>query len=183
MLLFIFVPFFCLFVLFFTQNTSLYIRDPEQFWSGENSGVFCLDILSAGLNHARIWNPHPFQSSSRTLHGAACAYPECIYSNQNLALRPSQAGMKGISGVWQLCLKQSLNIFHALAPIWPVTFPPWRAHHAYYCLLFWETPRRSLCRLKRGGFTECPPGSASQQLLLKQILPARERAKKTTKNK
>lgn len=118
---------------------------------------------------------HPFWSSSCTLHGAACAHPEFIYSSHNLALQPSQAGMKGISGVWQLCLKQSLNIFCALAPIWPVTFPPWRAHHAYYCLLFWETPRRTLCRLKHGGFTKCPPGPASQQLLLKQVLPARER--------
>ncbi len=95
-----------------------------------------------------------------------------------LALRLSESGMKAISSIRQLCLKQCFNILHVPAPIWCVTFPPWRAHHAYYCLLFWETPHCAVCRVKCRGFTKrlCPPGLATQQLwLIKRILSTREK--------
>lgn len=95
-----------------------------------------------------------------------------------LALQLSESGMKAISSIRQLCLKQCFNILHAPAPIWCVTFPPWRTHHAYYCLLFWETPCRAVCRVKCRGFTKrlCPPGLATQQLwLIKRILSTREK--------
>lgn len=117
-------------------------------------------------------------SSGPTLHKAVCLYPELMYSKKSLLCGPSESGMKAISGIRQLCLRQCFNILYAAAPIWCVTFPPWRAHHAYYCLLFWETPRRAVCRVKCKGFTErlCPPGPATQQLwLIKRILSTQEK--------
>lgn len=134
--------------------------------------------LSSILNNGRIWETHHFMSSSPTLHRAVCIHPEFIYSKKSLLSWLSESGMKAISSIRQLCLKQCFNILHAPAPIWCVTFPPWRAHHAYYCLLFWETPCRAVCRVKCWGFTErlCPPGPATQQLwLIKRILSTREK--------
>lgn len=124
---------------------------------------------------------HCCLSSGPTLHEAVCVYPELMYSKKSLLCGPSESGMKAISGIRQLCLRQCFNILYAPAPIWCVTFPPWRAHHAYYCLLFWETPRRAVCRVKCKGFTErlCPPGPATQQLwLIKRILSVQGEKKK-----
>lgn len=118
-------------------------------------------------------------SSSPTFHKAVCmCIPRIDAFKEKTALRLSESGMKAISRIRQLCLKQCFIILHAAAPIWCVIFLPWRVHHAYYCLLFWETPHCTVCRVNCRGFTKrlCPPGPAPQQLwLIKWILSTREK--------
>lgn len=78
----------------------------------------------------------------------------------------------GISIIRQLCLMQCFNILQTDAPIWCFTSPSRRPHHAYYCLLFWETPCQAVCRVKCRDFTKrlYPTGPVPQQLwLIKRI--------------
>ncbi len=122
---------------------------------------------------------HHFLSFSSTPQKAGCdCIPKIYVFKEILALQLSESGMKAFSSIRQLCLKLCFNILHAPAPIWCVTFPPWRAHHAYYCLLFRETPCRAVCGVNCRAFTGrlCPPGPATRQLwLIKRILSAREK--------
>lgn len=135
--------------------------------------------LNFTVNNGRIWKTHHFLSSSPTFNKAVRMYiPRIDAFKEILALQLSESGMKAISRIRQLCLKQCFNILHAPAPIWCVTCPPWSVHHAYYCLLFWETPCCAVCRVKCRGFTKrlCPPGPAPQQLwLIKWIFSTREK--------
>lgn len=80
--------------------------------------------------------------------------------------------MASISIIRQLCLMQCCNILQTAAPIWCFTSPSQKPHHAYYCLLFWETPCQAVCRVKCRDFTErlYPTGPVPQQLwLIKRI--------------
>lgn len=135
--------------------------------------------LSFTVNNGRILKTHNFLSSSPSFNKAVWMYiPRIDAFKEILALQLSESEMKAIIRIRQLCLKQCFNILHAPAPIWCVTFPPWSVHHAYYCLLFWETPCCAVCRVKCRGFTKrlCPPGPAPQQLwLIKWILSTREK--------
>lgn len=103
-----------------------------KLWQFRGLHLYCWEGLRF-VKNGRFWKTHHFLSSSPTLHKAVCVYPELMYSKKSLLCG---SGMKAIRGIRQLCLKQCFNILHAPAPIWCVTFPPWRAHHAYYCHLF-----------------------------------------------
>lgn len=70
----------------------------------------------------------------------------------------------------------------AASPIWCGTILPKRPHHAYYCLLFWETSRYGVCGEKCRDFTKrlCPTGPVSRQLwLIKRILSTTGKGEKS----
>lgn len=121
-----------------------------------------------------------FLSSSPTLHGAVCVYTQNLF----IQIKPRFAAVRVGNEMYQRHLttvsKSNVSIFlHAPAPIWCVTFPPWRAHHAYYCLLFWETPHHES---EMPGFhrTSVPTRASHTAAVTAKADPLHERGKKKT---